>query len=180
MIWLWATLARAGTVIPLQRLESWSALMALRLPTLDSFALINQQVSGLAPRAPAWIAAGLNAFGAWLTLPMRLLTIWIIYGLLMLAVAKVLGAGTTLPRFYAALGYAALPGLLLMLWPLPWVGLIAALLAAILALIAAFRAVRAATELDGARSLIVLLLPAVVLLAVWGLFGAIAVAITLV
>ncbi len=176
MIWLWALLARAATVTPLLRLDDWSARLALRFPSMDSFLLIRQQVGGLSPRAPAWVAAGLNAFGAWLSLPMRLLAVWIVYGLLVLLVAKLLGAGTTLPRFYAALGYAALPGLLLIFWPLPIVGLVAAPVAAILALVAAQRAVRATTGLDGVRATMALLLPPVVALALWGLVFAIAVA----
>ncbi len=176
MIWLWALLARAAAVTPLLRLDDWSTRLALRFPSMDSFLLIRQQVGGLSPRAPAWVAAGLNAFGAWLSLPMRLLAVWIVYGLLVLLVAKLLGAGTTLPRFYAALGYAALPGLLLIFWPLPIVGLVAAPVAAILALVAAQRAVRAATGLDGVRATMALLLPPVVALALWGLVFAIAVA----
>jgi len=180
MIWLWAALARAGTVMPIQRLEEWSAWMVSRYAYSEAFALINQQVGGLSPRAPAWAAAGLNALGAWLSLPMRMLAIWMIYGLLMLVVAKVLGASTTLPRFYAALAYAALPVLSLIFWPLPVVGLIVVPLAAILALILTYRAVRAATGLDAARSWISLLLPAVVLLALWGLLGSVAALLVLV
>lgn len=180
LIWLWATLARAGTVVPIQRIEGWSGWMVSRYSYSEAFALINEQVSGLSPRAPAWIAAGLNALGAWLSLPMRMLAIWLIYGLLMLVVARLLGAGTTLPRFYAAVGYAAVPGLLLIFWPLPVVGLIAAPLAALLALVSMYRALRAATGLDAARSWISLLLPAVVLLALWGVFGSIATLLALV
>ncbi len=180
MIWLWVLLARAGTVMPLQRLDTWSAWMAARFPTVDSFLLINQQVSGLSPRAPAWVAAGLNALGDWLSLPMRLLALWIVYGLFMLLVAKLFGAGTTLPRFYAALGYVAVPLLLLMLRPLPFVGLIGVVAAILLAIVALYRAVRATTELDGARTLMVMLLPAVLVLALWGLFGVIAATVALV
>ncbi len=180
MIWMWVTLARDGTVMPLVRIEGWSAWMMSRYSYSDAFALINQQVGGLASRAPAWVAAGLNAVGVWLSMPLRLLTIWIVYGLLMLVVAKLLGAGTTLPRFYAALGYVALPALLLIFLPLPVIGPIAALLAAILALVSAQRAIRAATGMDNVRALMALLLPAVVLLAMWGVLGTVAAVIALV
>ena len=176
MIWQWVVLARAGTVLPLAWLGVWSGRYALRFADVDAFSFFNQQVSGLAPRAPAWIAAGLNALGAWISLPMRLLALWIVYGLLVLLAAKLLGAGTTLPRLYAALGYAALPALLLILWPLPVVGLVVAPLVIVLALVAAQRAVRAATGLDSVRALMALLLPPVVALALWGLLLPIAVA----
>lgn len=173
---LWIDLAAQGTVLPLVRAQEWLGRLAARLPWLgntmaDTWTQAGQQIGGLAPRAPAWLAAGLSALSAWLHLPLRLLTIWLVYGLLVMVLAKLMGAGTTLPRFYAVTSYAALLLLPAALWPLPWIGPVLAAAGALLAFVAYLRAVRAATSLDLGRSILCVLLPAALLAGIYGIFG---------
>lgn len=170
-VMLWVDLASAGTVLPLLRAQQATAALARWFPAGESWALASQQIGGMAPRAPAWAAAGLSALGAWLQLPLRLLAVWLVYGLLVLAVAKVLGAGTTLPRFYAVTSYAVLLLFPAILFPLPWIGTVAAAAAVVLALAAYALAVSSATLLDLGRSILCMLLPGVLLAALYAIFS---------
>lgn len=168
---LWIRLAALGSVLPLLRAHVWMARLAVRLPMGETWTQASEQLGGLAPRAPAWAAAGLSAAGAWLQLPLRLLALWIVYGLLVLVAAKLLGATTTLPRYYAVTSYAFLLLLPAALAPLPWIGPVAVAAGALLALLAYAGAVRAATSLDVGRSILCMLLPAAVLAGAYGILG---------
>jgi hypothetical protein len=174
---LWMRLLELGTVLPLVRAQEWTGWLAARLPWSDGWMQASQQIGGLAPRAPAWLAAGLSAFGTWLHLPLRLLMVWLVYGLLVLALAKLMGAGTTLPRFYAATAYAAPLLLPAVLWPVPWIGPLFATIGVVLALIAYAQAIRAATFLDAGRSILCMLLPLALLGGLYGIFGMLLVAL---
>ena len=128
-------------------------------------------IAGLEPIAPGWLAATLSALGNWLNWPLRWLSSWIVYGLCVLAVAKLLGAPTTLQRHYAGVSYAYLPLLLLGLTPIPYVGPVFALAGLIWAMVVYVRAVRVVAGFDTLRALVAVVSPALI-----GLLAALAVA----
>jgi hypothetical protein len=137
----------------------------------DALTTSSQLLSGLTPMGGPQLAAGLSALSAWLALPLRVATVWIAYGVLVLLVAKLLGSGATLPRFYAATGLAVLPIALLVFFPVPLVGPWIGAVALILAFVAYIWAVSAATGLDRWRAAISALLPAAVLALAGVLLG---------
>ena len=158
----WTIAARAGTVLPLAQLaraaEAQTADMESGGP-LQTWPETAATLAGLEPRLPGPLAAGLSAFGVWLNGPLNWLTLWIVYGLAVLLVSKLLGATTTLQHFYAATSYAYLPLLLLGLRPIPCLGTIASLIAVVWALVLYVQAVQLITRLDLGRSVLSVLLP---------------------
>ncbi|RLT37646.1 MAG: hypothetical protein DWI57_13465 [Chloroflexi bacterium] len=170
----WLVAAQAGTVLPLaQAIESAANAQAmlfglgLGFPvTSEATALheLYQTLAGLEQPLPDWLAAGLSALGAWLNWPMGWLTLWIVYGALVMVANKSLGGHTTLQRFYAATGFGAVPLLLLGLSPIPGLGALAVVGACGWSLAVYVRANREVTGLEMSRAVAAVLLPALILL----------------
>lgn len=131
----WFVAARAGTVLPLAQAVRTAARMQEALSGLSSgfpwpvnplaVGELYQTLAGLDQPLPGWLAAGLSALGEWLNWPLGWLTLWIVYGVLVMVANKALGGHTTLQHFYAATGFAAVPLLLTGLSPIPCLGALA-------------------------------------------------------
>lgn len=178
----WIQATRLGTVVPLVNLATMAELnpwAAAWLGQFDSLLTPFQTLAGQEPAFfPGWLAALLSALGVWINWPLRWLTWWIVYGLGVMAGAKLLGATTTLPRFYALTAYAALPLVLLALGPIPCLGSVINLVALVWAVVVYVAATRAVTGFSLARALACVLLPAAVALLL-GLLMMTATAVTL-
>lgn len=162
----WVVAARVGAALPLVRAAEEFQRRADRLSAtplpLHVWAETANSIAGMSPRLPGWIAAGLSALGQWINLPLNWLTCWIVYGLAVLVIAKLLGATTTLPRFYAATAYGFAPLVLTLLSPVPCLGWLATVLAVVWALIVYIHAVQVTTALSVGKALLATILPAVV------------------
>lgn len=101
--------------------------------------------------------ANLLALGTWLSLPVRLITLWLVGGLPVMIVARMLGAHFTLTRFYAATAYAFLPFLLLLLAPFSSIGAAVVIVAFIWFAVAYALALHEAMGTDWGHSVVVLL-----------------------
>ncbi len=146
-------LAQAATnVMPWSR-----AYPADSLPSIVGSTV--QMVAGLEPRMPGVFAAILSALGLWINTPLSWLGYWIVYGLFVAGFARLMGAANSLPAFFAATSFAAVPLLLTGLAPIPWVGPLLALAGVVLAFVVYFQTVRFATRLEGGRTLLAMLLP---------------------
>jgi hypothetical protein len=167
----WIGAAQMHTVVPIARLAQWADRWLAENPSFRLADETARSLAGLQPNAPPWAAAGLSALGVWVNAPLRLLGWWIVYGLAVLLVAKLLAARTTLPRFYGATAYAALPLLLTALAPLPWAGGAFVLVAWVWAIVIYSAAVRAATESSWGRAIFAALLPGAILLAAALIYG---------
>ncbi len=159
----WVIAGRAGTALPLVQI---AGTMDARAGASDSTLLPMQAweetaktIAGLPPRLPGWLAAGLSALGVWVNQPLNWLTYWLVYGLGILLVSKLLGATTTLQRFYAATSYAYLPLLLTSLQPIPYLGALATFVAVIWTIILYVRIVQLLTGLNAGHSVLSVLLP---------------------
>jgi hypothetical protein len=163
----WFVAARAGTALPLVRAANELQQQAERMEStplpLHVWAETANAIAGMTPRLPGWLAAGLSAFGQWLNLPINWLTLWLVYGLAVLIVAKLLGATTTLPRFYAATSYGFAPLTLTLLSPIPCIGWLASLVALAWTLLVYIHAVQITTALGTGKAILATILPAVVL-----------------
>lgn len=157
----WAIAARAGTALPLVQLAGTMDQPADATSSLPWLAWEEtlKSIAGLEPRLPGWLAAGLSALGVWINQPLTWLTYWLVYGLGILLVCKLLGATTTLQRFYAVTSYAYLPLLLTMLQPIPYLGPLAALVAIVWTFVLYVRIVQLLTGLNTGRAVLSVLLP---------------------
>jgi hypothetical protein len=108
---------------------------------------------------PGILAGFLSALGVWINTPLTWLTYWIVYGLFVFGLARLMGAKNTLQAFYAATAFAAVPLVLMGLGPIPWIGPLLVLAALVLALAVYYGAVRYVTGLDGGRTFLSMLLP---------------------
>lgn len=150
----WWRATQAGTAIPLLDLAQQSSrgtLSTLPAP-LQPVGETLQIIAGLEPIMPGWLAALLSAIAEWINWPLTWLSYWLGFGIIALVIAKLSGAPTTLQRFYAGTGYAAIPLILVGLGFIPWIGWFFALAGTGLALIAYWRAVRTVTGLSSGAS----------------------------
>ena len=132
-----------------------------------------QTIASLEPQMPGWLAAFLSALGGWIQWPLTWLGYWIVYGLGALAVAKLLGATTTLQEFYAGISFAVLPLALTGLSAIPFIGPLLALVGLGWALLIFIRAVGVVTGLTLPRQILCVALPGLgALLMLWALVGA--------
>ncbi|MBV7336821.1 YIP1 family protein [Chloroflexi bacterium TSY] len=134
----------------------------------DSYRAILAQttrgIGSLRPLWPVWLASGLTALGHWINWPLRWLTVWIVYGFGVLLTSLVLGATTTLQRFYAVTSYASVPLTATILLPIPCIGALAVVASGFWALAIYVMAVHAVTELDFVRTAIAIVAPGAVVL----------------
>ncbi|MCE7987853.1 MAG: hypothetical protein DYG89_42350 [Caldilinea sp. CFX5] len=161
----WVQAAQIGTAAPLAALARYAEAQSNGF-ALTPFAQVwtntARTMAGLDPIAPVWLAAGLSALGNWLNWPLTWLTIWLVYGLGVLATLKLQGATTTLPHFYGATSYAFVPLVLLGLGVIPYLGPLFSLAGIIWAVLIYGETVRALVNLPTQRVVLTLLAPLVV------------------
>ena len=169
----WEQAASAGSALPLARARA-QAFFLEDTPLNYVSALFNpdyqsdfvQMIAGLPQPLPGWLAASLSALGEWINWPLRWLTIWIVYGALVMACNKALGATSRLQPFFAATGFAAAPLLLIGLSSIPCLGRVCSLVGVIWAFVVYAKANEEVTRLPRRRSLAAVLLPLLFILIV--------------
>lgn len=169
----WFVAARWGTVAPFVDWARDANPMAIGGWRITD---TTRAIVGMGSWLPAWLAAGLSALGVWISMPLHWLAVWILYGLFVLVICHILGATTTLQRFYGGVSYAALPLVLLTLTPIPWIGPLIGLAALVWAFIIYVRAVQVVADLDVGRAMLGVLLP-LVIMAIIGLIVGLSVAV---
>lgn len=162
----WMQAAQIGTATPLAMLARYAEAQSNGVnltPFTQVWTNTARTMAGLEPIAPVWLAAGLSALGNWLNWPLTWLTIWLVYGLGVLATLKFQGATTTLPHFYGATSYAFVPLALLGLGVIPYLGPLFSLAGIIWAVLIYGETVRALANLPTQRVVVSLLTPLAVL-----------------
>jgi len=172
----WFAAARWGTVAPFVGWVREASSMPIGGWPLAG---ASGTIAGMGSWLPGWLAAGLSALGVWVSAPLHWLAVWILYGLGVLVISHLLGATTTLQRFYGGVSYAALPLVLLALTPIPWIGPLIGLAALVWAFIIYVRAVQVAANLDTGRAVLAVLLPLVIIIIASVIIGVVAAALTL-
>jgi hypothetical protein len=162
----WIAATRLGTAVPLVQAAQMARpdpAAARWLGPLQDLLDQVQTLAGMEPAVfPGWLAALVSAVGVWINWPLRWLAWWIVYGLGVMVAAKLLGAATTLPRFYALTAYAALPLIVLGLGPIPCLGALATGIALVWAAVVYVAATRVVTGFSLPRTLVCVALPAAV------------------
>ena len=109
---------------------------------------------------PGWLAAFLSALGEWINWPLRWLSVWIVYGALVMACNKALGATVRLQPFFCRDRICPpRPCLLIGLSPIPCLGRVGIVAGIMWAVIVYARANEGVTGLPRKRSLAAVLLP---------------------
>lgn len=103
------------------------------------------------------ITTSLLAIGTWISLPVRLITLWLVGGLPVMVVARMLGSHCTLPRFYSATAFAFLPFVLLLLASIPAIGAAVTIVALLWFALVYALAVHVAMGTDWGHTVVVLL-----------------------
>jgi hypothetical protein len=162
-LWNWISAARMGAAVPLAKFEE----AALAFPGLDRAGVesvvdtVVQTIAGLPPAVfPAWMASGISALGIWINTPLQWMFWWIVYGLAVLLVAKMLGATTTLQQFYTVTSFGFLPLVLTAFNPIPCLGAVITVIAFLWAFVVYVGCVRSATRLSLGMSFLATALPA--------------------
>jgi len=162
----WGQAAVSGGALPLARLADVSVALGQMLeqfgPERFRFVQVGelfQIVAGLDQPFPSWLAAFLSALGEWVNWPVRWLSLWVVYGALVMTCNKALGATNRLQPFFAATGFAAVPLLLTALSPLPCLGGIGNVVSIIWAVVVYARANEEVTGLPRKRALTAIVLP---------------------
>jgi len=158
---LWLALP-LQTTVPLAQAGSSAAQMTAAYGADSPLGIIGstiQTMTGLPPQMPGVVAALLSALGIWINTPLTWLAWWIVYGALVFAAARLMGASNTLQTFFAATSFAAVPLLLTGFAPIPWIGPLLAFAGAVLAFAVYYLAMQLVTKLDAGRTALCMLLP---------------------
>jgi hypothetical protein len=108
---------------------------------------------------PRGITGFLNALGAWLSRALAAIGGWLFYGALVLIAANLLGGSAKLADFLGTVALYVIPGLLLLLRPVPCVGWLLALAGTIWSIVVYVKATSVATGLDGGKAFLAVILP---------------------
>ena len=175
----WQQAASAGSALPLARVAAQAsqldrmlsedgslfAVKSLIAPSNQALmADLTLMLAGLDQPFPGWLAAFLSALGEWINWPLRWVTVWIVYGAMVMVCNKAFGAAVRLQPFFAATGFAAVPLLLIGLAPVQCLGGVSSAVGAIWSAIVYARANEQATALTRGRSLAAVLLPLTLIL----------------
>ncbi len=165
----WFLAAQTGTVLPIAQAVQASAeaqdvtgRLGFNTPWFFNSAALHdlyQTIAGMGQPLPDWLAGGLSALGEWINWPLQWLSLWIVYGAVVMVANKGLGGNVTMQRFYAATSYAAAPLLLTGLSPIPCLGTLAGLVGVGWSLVVYIRANAEVTGLPLPRAAAAALLP---------------------
>jgi len=175
----WQLAASTGNALPLARVGAQASRLDLALSESGSLFAVksllvpsNQallgdlmlMLAGLDQPFPGWLAAFLSALGEWINWPLRWVTVWIVYGAMVMVCNKAFGAAVRLQPFFAATGFAAAPLLLIGLAPVPCLGGVSSVVGAVWSATVYARANEQVTSLTRGRSLAAVLLPLILIL----------------
>lgn len=136
--------------------------------TLDVIVPMIRDLSEVGAPLPKGVVGFFNAFGGWLSRAAAAIGGWLFYGTLVLLFVNTLGGTARLPEFLGTVALYVIPGLLLLLQPIPCVGWLLALVGTIWSVVVYIKATAVASDLDGGRAILAVFAPffALVLLGI--------------
>ena len=132
--------------------------------TIDVIVPMVVEISRIRAPLPQGVSGFLQAAGNWLSGAAGALGGWLLYGALVLFTANLLGGGARLREFYGMVALYAIPGLLAFFQPVDCIGPLLALVGTIWGIVVYVKATSVVSGLDGVRSTIAVLAPAVALI----------------
>jgi hypothetical protein len=120
---------------------------------------------------PRGITGFFNAFGSWLSRALTAIAGWLFYGVLVLIFVNLLGGSAKLPEFLGTAALYIVPGLLVLLKPIPCVGWLFALIGTIWSIVVYIKATSVVGDLDGGRAILAVVAPFFALIVLGVLLG---------
>lgn len=132
--------------------RQWRDMTDVMIPMIRDLANVGAPL-------PRGITGFLNALGSWLSRALAAISGWLLYGALVLIAANLLGGSAKLPDFLGTVALYVVPGLLLLLRPVPCVGWLLALAGTIWSIVVYIKATSVATDLDAGKAILAVFLP---------------------
>ena len=132
--------------------------------TFDVIVPMVVEISRIRAPLPQGISGFFQAVGNWLSGAAGALGGWLFYGALVLFTVNLLGGGARLREFYGMVALYAIPGLLAFFQPVDCIGPLLAFVGTIWGIVVYVKATSEVTGLDGVRSTVAVLAPAVALI----------------
>jgi hypothetical protein len=150
-----------GSTIDPEFRKMWEGMIDVMVPMITD-------LSEVEARLPQGVVGFFSAFGGWLSRALTAIGGWLAYGALVLLFVNALGGTAKLPEFLGTVALYIVPGLLVLLQPIPCVGWLLALIGTIWSIVVYIKAASVATDLDGGRATLAVFAPffALVLLGI--------------
>jgi hypothetical protein len=132
--------------------EQWQGMVDVMVPMI-------RELSDVGAPLPRGVTGFFNALGSWLSRALAAISGWLFYGALVLIAANLLGGSAKLADFLGTVALYVLPGLLLLLQPIPCVGWLLALAGTIWSIVVYIKATSVATDLDAGKAILAVILP---------------------
>lgn len=141
--------------------KAWDSMLDVMVPMITDLSEVDAPL-------PRGVVGFFNAFGGWLSRAMAAVAGWLFYGALVLLFVNALGGTAKLPEFLGTVALYIIPGLLVLLQPIPWVGWLLAFIGTVWSIVVYVKATSVATDLDGGRATLAVFAPffALVLLGI--------------
>jgi hypothetical protein len=137
-------------------------LMEMMEETMDAQLGLIKEVVLLPTPLPRPVSGTLQALGEWLATPFARLAGWLSYALWVMLAAKLLGGRGTAAQMLGATAAFAIPHVLDILTPVPYVGFIFGFVATLWGLAIYAKGLAVANDMGYGKALVAMLLPAVV------------------
>lgn len=149
--------------------EAWRQFIQNFEAGIDIGRRVGEVVERTTP-APMPVAGFFEALGAWLSYPFGWISTWMLYGVLTLVFAKLLGGTASIQEMLAATSLVAVPHVLNALSFIPFVSTLLGLIAFIWGLVIYVKGTAIANRINTERALLAVLAPVLALVALVLLF----------
>jgi hypothetical protein len=126
---------------------------------LDVMVPMVRDLSEVQAPLPRGITGFFNALGRWLTRALSAIGGWMVYGALVLIFVNLLGGSAKLPDFLGTVALYIVPGLLVILKPIPCLGLLLAFIGTVWSIIVYIKATSVTGNLDTGRAILAAVAP---------------------
>ena len=126
---------------------------------LDVMVPMIRDLSEVQAPLPRGIVGFFEALGAWLTRALAAIGGWMVYGALVLIFVNLLGGSAKLPEFLGTVALYIVPGLLVILKPIPCLGWLLALVGTVWSIVVYIKATSVAGNLDTGRAILAAVAP---------------------
>ena len=157
-----------GSTIDPEFRKMWEGMMDVMVPMITDLSKVEAPL-------PQGVVGFFNAFGGWLSRALAAIGGWLAYGALVLLFVNALGGTAKLPEFLGTVALYIVPGLLVLLQPIPCVGWLLALIGTVWSIVIYIKATSVATDLDGGRATLAVFAPFIALVLLGIVLGILAI-----
>jgi hypothetical protein len=157
-----------GSTIDPEFRKMWEGMIDVMVPMITDLSEVRAPL-------PQGVVGFFNAFGGWLSRALTAIGGWLAYGALVLLFVNALGGTAKLPEFLGTVALYIVPGLLVLLQPIPCVGWLLALIGTVWSIVVYIKATSVATDLDGGRATLAVFAPFIALVLLGIVFGILAI-----